>query len=69
MNRSKNWTLATVLAILISGGAGAQNSGSGGSNCAFVDSSVRFVKFREVLGPINLWAVTDQSRHDLAVNR
>ena len=27
MNRSKNWTLATVLAILISGGAGAQNSG------------------------------------------
>lgn len=51
------------------GGTGGQNSGSGGSNCAFVDSSARFVKYREVLGPINLWAVTDQSRHDLAVNR
>ena len=49
------------------GGTGVKNSGSGGSNYAFVDSSVRFVKFGEILGPINLWAVTDQSRIDLAV--
>ena len=50
------------------GGTGVKNSGSGGSNYAFADSSVRFVKFGEILGPINLWAVTDQSRADLAVN-
>ena len=49
------------------GGTGGKNSGSGGSNYAFADSSVRFVKFGEILGPINLWAVTDQSRIDLAV--
>lgn len=50
------------------GGAGAKNSGSGGSNYAFVDGNVRFVKFGEILGPtINLWGVTEQGRHDNAV--
>jgi prepilin-type N-terminal cleavage/methylation domain-containing protein len=45
------------------GGRGAKNSGSGGSNYAFVDQSVRFVKFREILGPaINRWAVTEAGR-------
>jgi prepilin-type N-terminal cleavage/methylation domain-containing protein/prepilin-type processing-associated H-X9-DG protein len=45
------------------GGTGAKNSGSGGSNYAFVDGSVRFVKFSQILGPaINLWAVTEQGR-------
>ncbi|HLP75731.1 MAG TPA: type II secretion system protein [Candidatus Paceibacterota bacterium] len=50
------------------GGTGAKNSGSGGSNYAFVDGNVRFVKFGEILGPaINLWAVTEQGRRDNAV--
>lgn len=50
------------------GGTGAKNSGSGGSNYAFADGSVRFVKFNQILGPtINLWAVTEQGRIDYAV--
>jgi prepilin-type N-terminal cleavage/methylation domain-containing protein len=49
------------------GGTGIKNSGTGGSNYAIVDGSVRFVKFGEILGPVNLWAVSDQSRIDLAV--
>jgi prepilin-type N-terminal cleavage/methylation domain-containing protein/prepilin-type processing-associated H-X9-DG protein len=50
------------------GGRGSKNSGSGGSNYAFADGSVRFVKFGEILGPsINLWAVTEQGRRDNAV--
>jgi prepilin-type N-terminal cleavage/methylation domain-containing protein/prepilin-type processing-associated H-X9-DG protein len=50
------------------GGAGAKNSGGGGSNYAFVDSSVRFVKYGQILGPtINLWGVTEQGRVENAV--
>jgi prepilin-type N-terminal cleavage/methylation domain-containing protein/prepilin-type processing-associated H-X9-DG protein len=50
------------------GGSGAKNSGGGGSNYAFVDSSVRFVKFSQILGPvINLWGVSDQGRSENAV--
>ena len=37
-------------------------SGTGGSNYAFVDGSVRFLKYTQSLDPLNLWAVTDADR-------
>jgi prepilin-type N-terminal cleavage/methylation domain-containing protein/prepilin-type processing-associated H-X9-DG protein len=40
------------------GGSGT----SGGSNYAFADGSVRFLRYGKALAPINLWAVTDQWR-------
>ena len=46
----------------------AQSSRSGGSNYAFADNSVRFLKFGRSLSPINLWAVTDASRTNYAGN-
>jgi len=49
------------------GGNGQKNSGSGGSNYAFADGHVAFVQFGEILGPINLWAVTDEGRTAYAV--
>jgi prepilin-type N-terminal cleavage/methylation domain-containing protein len=49
------------------GGPGGENSGSGGSNYAFVDNSVRFVKYGEILWPVNLWATTDAGRTNYAV--
>ena len=49
------------------GGPGGENSGKGGSNYAFVDGSVRFVKYGDILWPINLWAVTDDGRTHYAV--
>jgi len=50
------------------GGTGVKNSGTGGSNYAFIDGNVRFVKFSMILGPtINLWAVTDDARRKDAV--
>jgi prepilin-type processing-associated H-X9-DG protein len=49
------------------GGNGQKNSASGGSNYAFADNSVRFVKYGEILGPLNLWAVSDASRVSKAV--
>jgi prepilin-type processing-associated H-X9-DG protein len=39
---------------------------SGGSNFAFADGSVRYLKFGKSLTPINLWAVTDQARTNYA---
>lgn len=39
-----------------------QNAGSGGSNYAFVDGSVRFIKYGNILWPLNLWAVHDAAR-------
>jgi prepilin-type N-terminal cleavage/methylation domain-containing protein len=39
-------------------GAGA-GSPSGGSNFAFSDASVRFLKFGQSVNPLNLWAVED----------
>ena len=48
-------------------GTGAENSGGGGSDYAFADGSVRFVKFGDILGPINLWGVTDDARVAYAV--
>jgi prepilin-type N-terminal cleavage/methylation domain-containing protein/prepilin-type processing-associated H-X9-DG protein len=35
---------------------------SGGSNFAFADGSVRFLKFGEAVNPVNLWAVTEAWR-------
>ncbi|MEO6181646.1 MAG: prepilin-type N-terminal cleavage/methylation domain-containing protein [Verrucomicrobiota bacterium] len=43
------------------------NTGSGGSNYAFVDGSVRFIKFGAILFPENLWAVTAADRTNYAV--
>jgi prepilin-type N-terminal cleavage/methylation domain-containing protein/prepilin-type processing-associated H-X9-DG protein len=45
------------------------NNGSGGSNCSFADGSVHFVKYGEMLWPINQWAVTDAARTNYAVNQ
>jgi prepilin-type N-terminal cleavage/methylation domain-containing protein/prepilin-type processing-associated H-X9-DG protein len=36
--------------------------GTGGSNFAFADGSVRFLKYGQMLTPENLWAVTDEFR-------
>lgn len=36
---------------------------SGGSNFAFVDGSVRFLKYLGSVKPVNLWAVTDEWRN------
>jgi prepilin-type processing-associated H-X9-DG protein len=47
-------------------GAGANGKG-GGSNYAFADGSVRFLRFGGSLSPINLWAVTQQWRSNGAV--
>jgi len=41
-------------------------SRSGGSNFAFVDGSVRFLKFGKEIWPENLWAVTDEDRKNFA---
>ena len=49
------------------GGNGQKNSGTGGSNYAFADGNVRYVKYGEILWPINLWAVTDDGRTTYAV--
>ena len=40
---------------------GGRGSGSG-SNYAFADGSVRFLRFGQSLSPINLWAVTAEKR-------
>ena len=40
---------------------GGRGSGSG-SNYAFADGSVRFLRFGQSLNPINLWAVTAEKR-------
>lgn len=36
---------------------------SGGSNYAFADGSVRFLKYDAAFSPKNLWAVTDEFRN------
>jgi prepilin-type N-terminal cleavage/methylation domain-containing protein/prepilin-type processing-associated H-X9-DG protein len=41
---------------------------SGGSNYAFVDGSVRFIKFGETFSPINMWAVTPEGRNSPLVS-
>ncbi|MEI7730394.1 MAG: type II secretion system protein [Verrucomicrobiota bacterium] len=39
----------------------------GGSNCAFVDGSVRYLRYGTCLYPVNLWAVTDLYRINMAM--
>ncbi|HEY2952014.1 MAG TPA: type II secretion system protein [Verrucomicrobiae bacterium] len=39
------------------------NSKTGGSVYAFADGNVRFVKFGRTFRPVNLWAVTEPTRH------
>jgi hypothetical protein len=46
-------------------GPGSQ---TGGSNFALADGSARFVKFPQVLSPLNLWCVGDADRTANAVN-
>ncbi len=41
---------------------GTGRTGSGGSNFAFCDGSVRYLKYWHSLSPINLWAVMDSWR-------
>ena len=48
-----------------SGPKGADGNGGGGSNHAFMDGSVRFLKFRGAFAPINLWAVMPDVRNGL----
>jgi len=36
--------------------------GSGGSNYAMADGSARYIKFPQVLEPLNLWAISDANR-------
>jgi len=50
-------------------GTGGLLNKSGGSNYAFGDGSVRFIRYGEVLCPVNLWAVTDQGRTNYGVCR
>jgi hypothetical protein len=47
-------------------GADHQISGWSGSNHAFVDGTVRFLKYGEGLSPVNRWAVMDQWRTNVA---
>lgn len=51
------------------GAKNAKNSGTGGSNYALVDGSVRYIKYGNILFPLNLWAVTEAGRTSYAVNQ
>lgn len=48
----------------MSSGATAKN---GGSNYTFADGHAEFIKYRGVLYPLNLWAVTDTFRNNRAL--
>jgi prepilin-type processing-associated H-X9-DG protein len=39
---------------------------AGGSNFAFVDGGVRFLKYGRSTSPLNLWAVSDADRASYA---
>jgi prepilin-type processing-associated H-X9-DG protein len=41
--------------------------GTGGSNYAMADGSARFIRFKGLLYPLNLWAVTEAYRSDYAL--
>ncbi|MCC6235812.1 MAG: type II secretion system protein [Verrucomicrobiales bacterium] len=41
----------------------AENTRAGGSNFAFSDGSVRFLKFGQSVSPLNLWAISDEWRN------
>ena len=42
---------------------GRQGTTGGGTNFAFVDGSVRFLKYGQSMSPVNLWAVTSEWRN------
>jgi len=42
---------------------------SGGSNYAFVDGGVRYLRYGKAVSPINMWAVTDQWRTNAATSK
>lgn len=48
--------------------ANVKNQKAGGSNYMFADGSSRFVKYRGLLYPLNLWAVTDYYRTNYALS-
>ena len=48
-----------------SGQRSANGNGGGGSNHAFMDGSVRFLKFGRAFTPINLWAVVSDVRNGI----
>ena len=41
----------------------ADSNRAGGSNFAFVDGSVRYLKFGASVNPLNLWAVSEDWRN------
>ena len=41
---------------------------AGGSNYAMADGSSKFIKFRGLLFPLNLWAVTERYRNDYVLS-
>jgi prepilin-type N-terminal cleavage/methylation domain-containing protein len=43
-------------------GVAAKGKYAGGSNFAFVDSSVRYMRYGATVWPLNLWGVTDTNR-------
>ena len=45
------------------GSRGGNGNRGGGSNYAFVDGSARFLKYNRAFQPVNMWAVTPQTRH------
>jgi prepilin-type N-terminal cleavage/methylation domain-containing protein len=46
---------------------GSANTGSGGSNYAMTDGSARYIKYPQVLDPLNLWTISDASRKAYSV--
>ena len=48
-------------------GVAVKSGKGGGSNYAFIDGSVRYLKFGKAFSPINLWAITDAARTNLAL--
>jgi prepilin-type N-terminal cleavage/methylation domain-containing protein/prepilin-type processing-associated H-X9-DG protein len=49
-------------------GSAMKNSKTGGSNYTFADGSARFIKYRGVLYPLNLWSVTEFFRTNRALS-
>jgi len=52
---------------MVEGARHSRSAGSGGSNYAFADGSVRFIRHPQALTPVNLWAVTDHWRTNVVV--
>ncbi len=46
--------------------AGAAKGGDGGSNYGMADGSVKYLKYKDAVSPLNLWAVTPEGRQFFA---